>query len=161
MPRRSKGAHLWLRRARRKNGRIVASAVWIIIDGKQHVSTGCLEHQTGEAGEWLANYIEEKYRPSRRIRDLEAIDIADVLSIYLDDCGGRVADQPKLERGIGRLNDFWGGKMLSEVTSAECRAYVKSRNHDASQVALAATWRSYAPRSTIMGKKTSTMVLSA
>jgi integrase len=80
-----------------------------------------------EAEEFLANYIAEKYRPYRGTRDLETIDIADVLSIYLDDCGGRVADQPKLERAIARLNDFWGGMMLSDVTSAECRAYVKSR----------------------------------
>jgi integrase len=75
----------------------------------------------------LADYISEKYRPSRHVRELEAIDLADVLSVYLDDCGARVADQPKLERSITRLNNFWGGKMLSDITSAECRAYVKSR----------------------------------
>jgi integrase len=110
---------LWLRRVRRKDGRA--------IDGKQHIATGCLEHQAGEAEKRLADYIADKYRPSRHLRELEAIDVADVLSVYLDDCGGRVADQPKLERAIRRLNEFWGGKMLSEVTSAECRAYVKSR----------------------------------
>ena len=38
-----------------------------------------------------------------------------------------MADQPKLERCIGRLNDYWGGKMLSQVTASECRAYVKER----------------------------------
>jgi hypothetical protein len=127
MPRRSKGAHLWLRPARRKNGRILAKSVWIIIDGKQHIATGCLEHQAGEAEKRLANYIADKYRPVRHVRELEAIDVADVLSIYLDDCGARMADQPKLERAIARLNNFWGGKTLSEITSAQCRAYVKSR----------------------------------
>ena len=60
-------------------------------------------------------------------RDIDRIDVADVLSIYLEDCGPRMADQPKLERCIGRLNDYWGGKMLSQVTAAECRAYVKER----------------------------------
>ena len=50
-----------------------------------------------------------------------------MLSIYLDDCGPRIADQPKLERTIGRLNDYWGGKVLSQVSAAECRGYVKSR----------------------------------
>jgi len=49
------------------------------------------------------------------------------LSIYLDDCGPRIADQPKLERTIGRLNDFFGGKALSQVTAATCRAYALSR----------------------------------
>jgi hypothetical protein len=38
-----------------------------------------------------------------------------------------VIDQPKLERCIGRLNDHWGGKTLSQITTAECRAYVKRR----------------------------------
>jgi integrase len=127
MPRRSKGAHLWLRPARRQNGRLLANAVWIIIDGKQHIATGCFERQASEAEKRLAEYIAEKYRPLRRVRELEAIDVADVLSVYLDDCGARVVDQPKLERCIGRLNKFWGGKTLSNITSAECRAYVKSR----------------------------------
>jgi hypothetical protein len=45
----------------------------------------------------------------------------------MEDCGPRVVDQPKLERCIGRLNDYWGGKMLSEITAAECRAYVTQR----------------------------------
>jgi hypothetical protein len=126
MPRRSKGAHLWLRRARRKDRRVLSNAVWIIIDGKQHIATGCFEHQAREAEKRLADYIADKYRPSRHVRELEAIDVADVLSVYLDDCGARVADPPKLERSIARLNNFWGGK-LSDVTSAQCRAYVKSR----------------------------------
>ena len=104
-----------------------SKSVWIIIDGKQHIATGCLEYQAGEAEKRLANYISDKYRPARHVRELELIDVADVLSIYLDDCGSRVGDQPKLERAISRLNNFWGGKMLSEITSAECRAYVKSR----------------------------------
>ena len=127
MPRRSKGARLWLRPARRKGGRLIASAVWIIVDGNRHIATGCLRHQAGEAEKRLAAYIAEKYRPSRLSRDIDQIDIADVLSIYLDDCGPRMADQPKLERCIARLNDYWGGKMLSEVTTAECRAYAHSR----------------------------------
>ena len=52
-----------------------------------------------------------------------------MLSVYLDDCGPRITDQPKLERTIDRLNDYWGGKVLSQVTAAECRAYVQSRGN--------------------------------
>jgi len=129
MPRRSKGARLWLRPARRERGRIVRSAVWIIIDGNKQFATGCLKDQTDEAEQRLAAYIAAKYQPSRRVRDIDQIDVAEVLSIYLDDCGPRIADQPKLERMIGRLNDYWGGKMLSQVTAAECRAYVRARGN--------------------------------
>jgi hypothetical protein len=127
MPRRSKGARLWLRPARRKGGRVVASAVWIIVDGKQHIATGCIAHETDVAEKRLAEYIAEKYQPARQSRDLEVIHIADVLSIYLDDCGPRVADRDRLERYIARLNEYWGDKRLSEVTNAECRAYTKAR----------------------------------
>ena len=87
MPRRSKGARLWLRPARRKKGKIVANAVWIIIDGRQHIATGCLAHEADTAERRLADYIARKYQPARHARDIETIDIADVLSIYLDDCG--------------------------------------------------------------------------
>jgi integrase len=127
MPRQSKGARLWLRSARRKGGRLIASAVWIIVDGNRHVATGCLKDQAGEAEQLLAAYIADKYRPSRHARDIDQIDIADVLSVYLEDCGPRMADQPKLERAIGRLNDYWGGKKLSEVSATECRVYAHSR----------------------------------
>jgi integrase len=127
MPRPNRGAHLWLRPARRKRGRVTANAVWIIIDGSKHIATGCLKHQAGEAEKRLADYIAAKYRPSRLAKDIDQIDIADVLSVYLDDCSPRITDQPKLERCIARLNDYWGGKMLSEVTAAECRAYAHSR----------------------------------
>ena len=127
MPRASKGARLWLRPARRRGGRIVARAVWIIRDGNRHIATGCFENQAREAEKRLAAYITEKYSPTRHARDIDRIDLADVLSIYLEDCGPRMADQPKLERCIGRLNEYWGDKMLSQVTAAECRAYVKAR----------------------------------
>jgi integrase len=126
MPRTSKGARLWLRPARQR-GRSFASAVWIIIDGSRHIATGCLKGQAREAEKRLAAYIAEKYSPTRHARDIDRIDIADVLAIYLEDCGPRMADHPKLERCIGRLNDYWGGKMLRQVTAAECRSYVKER----------------------------------
>jgi integrase len=127
MPRPSKGARLWLRPARRKGGRLVSNAVWIIIDGNRQIATGCAKHQAHEAEKRLAAYIADKYQPSRHTQDIDQIDIADVLSIYLEDCGPRMSDQPKLDRCVARLNDYWGGKMLFEVTAAECRAYAHSR----------------------------------
>jgi integrase len=127
MPRRSKGTRLWLRPARRRNSRIIANAVWIIVDGGRHIATGCFEGQACEAERKLAAYITDKYQPSRLAKDIDQIDVADVLSIYLDDVGPRIADQPKLESCTARLNNFWGGKMLSQVTAAECRAYVRAR----------------------------------
>ncbi len=127
MPRAKKSARLWLRPARRRGGRLIANAVWIIIDGDCHVATGCAKGEAREAEKRLAAYIADKYRPSRQARDIDYIDVADVLSIYLEDCGPRVVDLSKLERCIGRLNDFLGGKVLSDISAATCRAYAQSR----------------------------------
>jgi len=150
MPRRSKGAHLWLRPARRKYGRVFSNAVWIIIDGKQHIATGCFEHQAGEAEKRLADYIADKYRPSRHVRELEAIDVADVLSVYLDDCGARVADQPKLERAIARLNNFWGARCFRP---SRARNVELTSNPAVRPVGPAAIWKRYEQQLTTTERK--------
>jgi integrase len=48
------------------------------------------------------------------------------LSIYLTDVG-EPGEQFEIEARIGRLNDFWGGKTLSEVNSRSCAGYIKHR----------------------------------
>jgi integrase len=134
MPRSSKGPRLWRRPARRDGRRIIAKAVWIIKDGGKHFATGCVASPTEtkppkEAQQALSEYIATKYRPDRRKRDIENIDVADVLSIYLSDMGdaGNVFDD--LNARIGRLNEFWGGKKLSEVYATSCGEYVKHRRN--------------------------------
>src|SRR3984893_11498945 len=131
MPRPSKGPRLYLRRARPGIGR---KAVWLIRDGRRDFATGCVGSPADkgppeEAQRALAEYIADKYRPTRKARDIEQIDIADVLSIYLDDCGDEQADRKKLEGRISRLNSFWGGRMLSDVSTATCKEYVKGRGN--------------------------------
>lgn len=130
MPRRSKGARLWLRPARRNRaGKITRQALWLILDEGHHIATGCTEGEAQRAEQFLADYIASKYHPERRVRDLDAIDVADVLSIYLEDCSERHANQKKFRARIARLNEFWGGMMLSSVTGAACRRYAKHRGN--------------------------------
>ena len=129
MPRPSKGPRLYLRRARPGVGR---KAVWLIRDGERDFATGCVGAPSDKgppetAQRALANYIAEKYRPSRKTRDIERIDIADVLAVYLDDRGDQQAHRGKFEGRISRLNSFWGGRKLSEVSTATCKEYVKVR----------------------------------
>jgi integrase len=131
MPRPSKGARLYRRKARYRGGKLAAQAIWIIKDGGRHIATGCLAGASKrkpppEAEQALADYIAQKYQPKRRRRDIDDIDCADVLSIYLSDVG-EPGNQFEIEARIGRLNDFWGGKMLSEVNSHTCAGYVKRR----------------------------------
>lgn len=109
MPPRSKGARLWLRPQRvSANRKLISRASWIILDGGRHIATGCAASEIADAEGRLSVYIAAKYLPKRKERDIEEIDIADVLSIYLDDCGDLQATRSKLEERIGRLNAFWG-----------------------------------------------------
>lgn len=46
MPRPSKGARLFKRKPRYRDGKLVAQAVWILKDGNRHFATGCLASAT-------------------------------------------------------------------------------------------------------------------
>ncbi len=127
MPRRSKGPRLWLRPAERSAGAIVRHATWVIRDGDRYIATGCSASEAAPAQVRLAAYIAEKYQPRRKERDIEQIVIADVLSIYLDDCGAAQANAAQLESRIARLNEFWGSRKLSDINGQTCREFVKWR----------------------------------
>ena len=133
MPRSSKGARLYKRKARFKKGKVIHHAVWIIKDGDRHIATGCLASPSeakppAEAEKALANYIAQKYQPERTRRDIEDIDCADVLSIYLTDVG-EPGEQFEIVARIDRLNEFWGGKKLSQVNARSCAVYAKHRGN--------------------------------
>ena len=104
-------------------------AAYIILDAGKHHSTGCFASEADRAERKLAEYIASKYQTTRKERDLDDIYVADVLSIYVDDCGPRQRNRRKFDERIGRLNDFWGGKRLSEVNGESCRAYVRERGN--------------------------------
>ena len=129
MPRFTKGPHLWFRKERRdrKTGKLISNGAYIIIDDGKFIPTQCYAGEDIEARKRLAEYTIEKYEPKRQERDIEGIDVADVLSIYLDDCRDRQANKAKLDERLERLTQWWGGKMLSEITAKTCRAYVNSR----------------------------------
>src|SRR5829696_824547 len=98
MPRPSKGARLWLRPERyTKEGKIYERSSWIIRDGDRFVATGCTPDETGEAERRFSEYIAQKYRPERAERDIERIDIADVLAVYDEDVRPRQVNKRKLD----------------------------------------------------------------
>jgi hypothetical protein len=162
MPRISKGRRLYKRKAKRKNGRLIANAVWTIRDGEREVATGIFageaERKPPKAAEdALVKYITSKYRPLRRIRDIEDIDVADVLAIYHAHREATFAerDSPQTEltefaERIGRLNDFFGGKMQAEVNAQTCGQYVKARGR---QEGRGAIWKICEQRSITMHGK--------
>ncbi|MGY4502398.1 hypothetical protein ACVWYH_006355 [Bradyrhizobium sp. GM24.11] len=71
MPRQSRGPRLWWRRERRNHGKVIAKGTWIIVDGREHIATGCFAGEDRAAQERLAAYIGEKYAPVRRLKDIE------------------------------------------------------------------------------------------
>ncbi len=133
MPRPSKGARLYKRKARFRDGRLVGQAVWVIKDGDRNIATGCVAGASEtkpprEAEQALADYIAQKYQPARQRRDIEEIDCADVLAIYLTDVG-EPGEQFEIEARLDRLNEYWGGKMLAQVNAKTCAGYVKHRGN--------------------------------
>src|SRR5262249_56985706 len=82
---RSKGDRHQLKPTRRdKSGKITHQATWIIRDNGRDVSTGCVADEIEAAERKLEDYIASKYTPKRRVRHIDDIPIADVLTIYLD-----------------------------------------------------------------------------
>jgi hypothetical protein len=127
MSRRAKGAHLWFRRERRKDGKLVSRGTWLIMDAGKHHATGCDAGEATLAEKRLAEHIAAKHQPRRQVADIEQIDVADVLSIYDDDKRDGQANKAKFDERMLRLTKWWGGKMLSEVGPRACRGYVRSR----------------------------------
>lgn len=130
MPRRGKGVRLWLRpEERNASGKLIRRSAWFIIDGKKHVTTGCLAHETAAAETKLAQFIASKYAPQRRERDIEQIAIADVIAIYADDRGSEIARDNELYARLERLNNFWADRTLAEINGETCREYVRVRGN--------------------------------
>lgn len=139
MSRTSKGPRLYKRATRRKNGAVVKHAVWVVLDGRKEISTGVAaspaEPKAPKAAiEFLADYLVKQHRPERKARELEQIAIADVLTIYLDDHvdpnkpeEDLTAQERHLVQSIGRLNAYWGDKMLTDINTKEGKGYVKHR----------------------------------
>jgi integrase len=142
MPRRSKGARLWLRpEERNSDGTLRKRAVWVIRDGPRKVSTGCLAEDRAEAERALASYITSKYRVSReRSRHPTEILVLDVLNIYLADAAPKHARPDETKQRALVLAEFWGAYTLADVNGQRCRDYVSWRTKQ--------TWKSSRPERT-------------
>jgi hypothetical protein len=125
MPRCNKGSRLWLRPARRGG---TEAAVFIILDGRRQVSTGCGIDAREEAEERLADYIANKYAPERRERPLSEIRISDVISVYLADVALGQARPEKAGDRAERLLQFFGDRRLDQITGSLCREYATWRD---------------------------------
>lgn len=121
MPRRSKGARLWLRKRR---GR---PAQWVILDRGQEVGTGACESDIDAAENALTDYLAKKRRPDFGDGHPARVLIADVLADY-GEMHGSSTRRPELIGGaITKLLEYFGDRTVATVTSASCMKYVQWR----------------------------------
>lgn len=125
MPRQAKPARLWLRPPAGDR-----EAVWVILHRGKQISTGCGETEIAEAERRLEEYLADRRQPTsyQGPRDPAVVPVADVINVYLDEVVPKQANKPKAIERMGRLLDWWGDKMLSDVSPATCRAYTDHRN---------------------------------
>lgn len=124
MPRKRKAARLWLKPAQKDR-----AAVWIILDGGKQTSTSCSEGNRVEAERELARYITRQYtaEPKSKHRGASEVPVAEVISAYSAVKETTVKRPAELGARIDKLLDFWGDKMMDEITSATCIQYAKQR----------------------------------
>lgn len=123
MPRARKPPRLWLRTE--KDGDKQRST-WVILDGSAHHRTGCFAHQVAEAERKLAEYLAGKYEAPKGGRASE-ITIGAVLTVYLEEKAADTAAPKTTTQIIGRLNEFFGGKAVSEIKGKLCRDFAAIR----------------------------------
>lgn len=133
MPADSKGARLWFKRGNiGADGRRRLGTWTIKDDGGVRVSTGVRAARGGKppqaAQDALARYILERRQiPRDKQRNADAIEVADVIAIYMQDRAPHQARPTEVVQRCKALLTFWGTRRLSDVTGRTCREYVEFR----------------------------------
>jgi integrase len=123
MPRQSKGARLYLRKARGDR-----AATWIIKDRGREISTGSHKGDREQAEKRLADYIARKYETPRGPRHPDKMSIGRALEIYGNERAPEVASPETIGYHIDALEPFWGELPVSAIKAETCRAYVRHRS---------------------------------
>jgi len=121
MPRRAKGARLYLRQRRGRE------SVWVILDGEDEVSTGCGPDDRGGAEKALAGYIAKKHRPDWRNSHPAEIALADVLAHYGTNRAPQLEHPELVGYHLVPLLKHFGEGTCWDVDAASCKAYVDRR----------------------------------
>jgi hypothetical protein len=132
MPRRSKGPRLWLQPARKSvGGRTLERAVWVIRDGGIKRSTGAGQSEIAKAERALAAYLSQKITPRVRDANPAHVEIASVVTIYVEDVAAKHARPRETAARLSRILDHFGTKKLSYLNKKTCEEYVGARGHKA------------------------------
>ena len=126
MPRRAKGARLYLRKRAKRE------PVWVIRDHGEEIATGCHEGDREQAEKALADYIARKYRGPKGPCHPDQMSIGRALEIYGNERGPQLAAPQLVGYHIDALDPFWGELPVSAIKGETCRAYVRQRKVKAS-----------------------------
>jgi len=122
----AKPARLWLRDVR-------GNKIWYILDNGRQITTGCGADDRAGAQEKLAEYITAHVKPNRDSgRDPAAISIAEVLNIYQQDRGAKIARPYELGLRVTSLLGFFGTKSVTALNKRLCRDYAIHRGSEQS-----------------------------
>jgi integrase len=127
MPRRNKGARLYLRA---RSGR---EPTWVILDSGKEISTGACDKDIRAAEAALEEYLGSKRHPNFGRGHPASVLIDDVLAEY----GDKHAPTPTTRRAdligiaMDHLLGFFSGRACAAVTSATCAEYVRWRTTQA------------------------------
>jgi len=121
MPRQSQGARLYLRKRRGRD------PVWVILDGKIEVGTGCRADDSRGAEKVLADYITKKHKPDWRNSHPTEVGVADVLAFYGTEKAPTLVHPELVGYHLTPLLKHFGTSTCWQVDGDSCRSYAKRR----------------------------------
>jgi integrase len=121
MPRRSKGARLYLRERRGRE------PIYVILDGENEVSTSCGAGDRGGAEKALSAYLAKKHKPSWQNSHPAQVAMADVLAYYGTNRATALAHPELVGYHLTPLLKHFGAMTCWEVNGETCRSYVDRR----------------------------------
>ena len=121
MPRRAKGARLYIRQRRGRE------AVWVILDGEKELSTGCGADDRGRAEKALAEYIGKKHKPDWQNSHPAEVAVADVLAYYGANRAPELAHPELVGYHLVPLLKHFGESTCWQINAETCKAYVERR----------------------------------
>lgn len=123
MPRKRKPPRLYLRKFRA--GKYPAQ--WVIRDGAKETGTGAGPDDTAGAAAALERYLAERHSPPKGANRLDQLLIDEVVRFYLKDHAKHSPSRQWIVHTATPVTEWWTGKYLDEVTTENCRAYLKWR----------------------------------
>lgn len=118
MPRRREPPRLWKRQD---------EGVWIILDGKKQIRTGCRLEELDQAQEALREYLNSKDDGGPLVADPTKTTLGEIIARYVDDQGAELRAPDRLRYAVQALAPYWGDLTPNDITVERVREYERKR----------------------------------